>query len=448
MNPQSSSSPLTSSSKSFPWPFIFMAFVIGTIFGWFSHVTFLTDSKPAASDIKKVSLSKGEKTVRKQVQAKSRAMSKSSKTEEAKVSPSESNPETTPSSPKAFSKNLPQTAKEVIDRLLYEIENTDSPEIDLSRVMGRLQQLRDFGEDGSQAIQEFLRSQQDIAIGQNNLFGGRQTQYPTLRAALLDTLYFMNDPISTATSLEILQTSASGYEALLATKNLEKQVPGKYRSEALKAVSEILTTISNDPASKNQGQQVFLNNQMLELVGYYQAKELIPQVEELIKKQPGMMLSSWLNALAQFPIEDQVKSFQKLLGDEKTIKTVLQNGGQYYLGRMDFQDNNARQLVRDVFSKNLNENQKSQLLQQISSSGYGVGFYQVMKTGSSPVPQVPSKSRIEGSLRLLDDLAPQVNTPDLQKKLEGTRKQLQQQLQNIGQQSLQNTGSFTNTVGR
>ena len=125
-----------------------------------------------------------------------------------------------------------KTAKDIIDQILSEIESSGSEKADGQKIWKRLQKLRKFGEEGSQAILEFLRTNKDISSGPNGwgnflhegLSAERYVQFHSLREGLLEVLYEMKSPTAQTASLEALQTTSSAKEVLLAIRNLEKVI--------------------------------------------------------------------------------------------------------------------------------------------------------------------------------------------------------------------------------
>jgi len=325
-------------------------------------------------------------------------------------------------------KKPPQTARAVIDRLLAELEGTDAFQID-SRIAGRLQQLRDFGEEGSKAVQKFLRTQQDIVLEGAALSNGRLTRYPSVRAALLDMLYDMNDPIAPAASLEVLRDTSSGLEVALAARNLEKFSPGARRSDALRAVSEILANAAASSKDQNPPHFSGLDSQVLEIIAYYQARELVPQVEELVKNRPDW-LHLWMKSLLQFPAEDQADFLEKIRRDDKLRGALADEGA--ILGQFDLQNDKVRQHVRGIAVKNMTSQQLEQLVAWIGHPSYREQPGCFMKDGEADVARAAmniEKGKIESSLRMLNELAPSL-PPALRQRLEETRKQLREQLKN------------------
>ncbi len=326
----------------------------------------------------------------------------------------------------------PRTAKEVFDRILEEFESLDGEKLGFI-LPGRLQQLKDFGEEGSAAIQEFLRTQQDIALDPNTAWirlDGRIGGIDSFRAALLETLYDMDDPTSRTANIEVLNSTSSGFEVLLTAGNLEKFSPGAYRSEALSAASEILARLlkRNNP---NEQDQVNAQGDALvtEIVDYYQARELIPQVDEFIKKYP-ILLDQRLRSIFQFPVEEQVDTIERFLKDPKLKESIIQN--HWYLHRWDFQNDRARSLITDNFNT-LGEQQKADFIKNLGSHAYvgGGATRDRMKPRNSNDTWVSPKNTIEGKLKLLDGLEPQLNSPEQKTHFEKARKSLLRDLKQI-----------------
>lgn len=327
---------------------------------------------------------------------------------------------------------LPQTAKEVIDRILSEIENGDPKDLNLRKISGYLQLLRDFGEDGSRAIQDFFRTRHDVLLEEDSILIPRLGSYPSVRTALLGILYDMKDPTATAASLEILKNTSVPFEMLLAARNLEKFSPGAYRGETLKALSEIFPKLA-DPQNQTNPSNFWI----FELIGYYKATDMIPQAEELVRKNPGQWTHFWMQALLQMPEEDRLASLQRLIANEGTRK-VLTND-VYALSQMDFQSQKSRQWVGEVY-RDLTPMQKENFVSYLSHMG---GYFnQYMQFDRNP-PTLFSKSRIENSLRLLSELAASAgDNPNVKNRIETARKELLNNLKFLSEGELKLNQSF------
>ena len=322
-----------------------------------------------------------------------------------------------------------KTAKDIIDQILSEIESSGSEKADGQKIWKRLQKLRKFGEEGSQAILEFLRTNKDISSGPNGwgnflhegLSAERYVQFHSLREGLLEVLYEMKSPTAQTASLEALQTTSSAKEVLLAIRNLEKVSTGTYRAEALQAMSAVLTELSKEPDDRYGWQDC----QIIGIVGYYQARELIPLVEDLVKKQPRS-LSNWLQCLDQLPAEDQIGTLERLSADEKIRETIVAD--DYYLVRLDYRNDRLRQMTGEFF-KEMPANQKINLIQRVGESGtmnFGGGF--TIEFAQSTIPAYHKKDGIEASLKLLSEIEPTLDSDILKAYLEVSRLKLQEAL--------------------
>ncbi len=325
-------------------------------------------------------------------------------------------------------KGVPQTAGEVMERLLSEIENSSDQKINRTRVLARLQELQDFGEEGSKVILAFLKTNEDIVLNEYfiQVHRGGDIQTNTLRVALLDTLYGMNDPTAQAANLKVLETTPFGYEALIAARNLEKNFPGVYRTEALNAVSEILAKAANFNGQRGQ-LETSKNSQILEIVGYYQAREMIPQIEDLVKKQPEL-LDSWMQCLSQFPSEDQSSVYIRLFGQEEVRKEVIAKKGTFFLYRFDYGNDRLRRLAYDIFTGNLSSVQKLYFISNLVGVWENTGP-QFFAMGPEQPRQLPghsnkTKADADGLFKFLDEIEPTLDTPELKTNLENARKKL------------------------
>ncbi|MDD2708240.1 MAG: hypothetical protein PHV34_09545 [Verrucomicrobiae bacterium] len=323
-------------------------------------------------------------------------------------------------------KGVPRSAREVLEKMLAELEAMDPARVDVMVVAGRLQQLKDFGEEGSQAAAEFLRTQQDISFNMGMMPRGRGLPpIPSLRAGLIDLLGEMNDPVAQAASLEVVRGTASGFELMLAARNLERREPGSHREEILKAMQEIINSPQfKDPKSGSASD--WMSRNVVELAGYYQSKEALPRLEEMISGQPRMMASAAM-ALAQYPAADQAASLQRIVQDGKAAKQLA--GQPWLLARFDLRDAGVRQTVQTLFSRDMNEQQREQVLSMLGNQrnrGVMMGGG-LMRTGESSSGNSSNRARIEGALRFLDEISPSLDSQKLRQQLENVRGNLQKQ---------------------
>ena len=406
---------------------LLMTFLLGLGVGWFWWGMPLDEAKKslkeasAASDRK--SITKEKRVLKDFANSKPKDRGQIKKENSSKASAAvaleqENKPQETP-----------RAAKDLLHHILSELENSKEEKVDVSKFWGRLQQLKDFGEEGSQAILEFFQTNEDISLGPNSNWasmGGRNLHLTSLRTSLLEVLCDMKDPIAQTASLEVLQTTSSPQEILLAARNLEKFSPGTYRAEALLALQETLANLSEkfNPRTAWQDFQVF------EIAGYYQAREFIPQMEDFIKKQPEA-LGNGLNAVLKFPLEDQVSVLERLAADGNLRKQIAANS--FFLVQLDYGNDRLRQITGELF-KEMDPKQKTSLIQLLGNSAhttYSMGFNimeSVRPANFFSRPTYQKKSGIEASLKLFDELEPSADTPALKVYLDEARQKFQEAL--------------------
>src|SRR2546423_341382 len=118
---------------------------------------------------------------------------------------------------------------------LWEISSSRDPitKEQAEKFKKNLEELVRRGAAAVPAIREFLDKNLDSYF--NELSGGDQLSYASLRAALFDALKQIGGPEAQAAMLATLQTTALPVELLELAKDLEMQAPGQYREQILKA---------------------------------------------------------------------------------------------------------------------------------------------------------------------------------------------------------------------
>ncbi len=291
-------------------------------------------------------------------------------------------------------KTLP-AAQEVIDRLLAEVENSDPKKPISPLIKGYLQQLKDYGDEGSKAIRAFLRKHEDIDLRSN-----KNENFGTLRTALIANLYWMDNASSREANREVLATTPSPAEIFLAAKNLEKFAPGNYRQEVLAAISATIKNLSTLEAGKQpitdiqafsmadiralEDRVSYRNKEnapMLELIGYYQAKEMMPEIEAWIPEYIHIQLKeksfdfefpyltdNWISVLRYFPGEDQAASLQRLANDEKVSICLWGSGA---LTQLDLQNASVQQVFMEAFSNRMSAWHQMEFVRHLGEGYYG-----------------------------------------------------------------------------
>ena len=118
-----------------------------------------------------------------------------------------------------------------------------------------LTQLAGEGSRAIPAIREFLESNRDYSY--NDIQGGDQVNYRTLRLGLLDTLQQIGGPEAFAVSAATLQTTPEPLEIALLSAYLEQQAPGQYRALELTAAKDLLAQATSGHESYGDMSPVF-----------------------------------------------------------------------------------------------------------------------------------------------------------------------------------------------
>jgi hypothetical protein len=313
------------------------------------------------------------------------------------------------------------SAKSVFKQLVEDVERDPTVKPNLAKIRGRFQLLHEFGEDGSKEIYAFLRGQEDIVLVSGFGFSdGRLSQFPSLRTALIDALYDYHDPTAREANLDVLKKTSSGLEVLLASRNLERYWPGQYRPEALKAVSEVLTQASK---SEKPDPAPWMTAQMFEVVGYYQGEELIPQIEEAVRKDRSLA-NSWVMTMTQFSTENQIGSLQRMFANDVSRSQLIENSQLLAHYRLD--DPRVRREVVQIYKK-LSSAQKEFFLQQLRRTATIEACPNMMnleQKASFSISQ--KKNRLQACLAMLKEVEPSSSAQ--KKRLESIRKEFEQQM--------------------
>lgn len=326
-------------------------------------------------------------------------------------------------------KGAPRTAVEVLERLLTEIEQTDPKRLGSLPIQGRLQQLRDFGEEGSQAIAEYIHTGNDLEIASSSTFSNtRLVTFTSIRIALLEALYEQRDPAAMAANAGVLKSSIVPLEVLLSARNLEKARPGVFRAEIVKATLDLMA-IAYDPKDPKSPDRVNWRNSLAsEVAAHFQVKELLSPLEARLLAQP-YMTQSYIGILSTFPSSDQASALQRIMTQEKVRKALATD--VYALSPLDYTNPQIRQLTLTIFVTEMSPAQKDQFVQsmgQIITVNSGSNLFRPEE--GAPSRNASSRKKFEGLLQLIDDLITRGDSPALLQKLTTARKLVQQNWQN------------------
>ena len=124
-----------------------------------------------------------------------------------------------------------------------------------AEINGLLTQLAGEGPRAIPAIREFLESNRDYSY--DNIQGGDQVNYKTLRLGMLDTLQQIGGPEASAVSAATLQTTPDPLEIALLSRYLEQQAPAQYRTIELTAAKDLLAQAASGHESYGDMSPVF-----------------------------------------------------------------------------------------------------------------------------------------------------------------------------------------------
>ena len=353
------------------------------------------------------------------------------------------------------SKEMSQKAKIAMENLLavarLKVDQLDSKtEKELeTKILEAIKQLLDLGKESHPVIHEFLKAHEDIRLDADMIGSFFITQ--SLRLILLEEFCERFDSTNPAIGLEVVENTSSALELAVVARNLEKYSPTTYRSKILQSTSKILAGVSNE---YNALENIILTAETVEqvtenyndlhdklydhhsddntgslfvIVAYYQAHEMFPLVEDLLKKDPKKT-ELWLEALSYFPGEDQANMLQRLLSDKNLRNNIADMGSS--MPFLDYQNNRQRQIVTELFTKKMSSRQKAQLIEHLQDcaplpTGYPfqLDFFMPKSFDVSG-----EKNCVEGVLKLFNELEPQLN-PRLRWRLEETRSHLQKYLE-------------------
>jgi hypothetical protein len=149
-------------------------------------------------------------------------------------------PPTQPQPPQPTAIAAPRTPQDLVKELA-DICSSPGPitKEQAEKFKQNLEELVRRGAASVPAIREMLAKNVDYDFAED-VEGGDQLVYSSLRAALIDTLKQIGGPEAQSAMVATLQTSALPAELLEVAKNLDLDAPGAYRAEILKAARDSL----------------------------------------------------------------------------------------------------------------------------------------------------------------------------------------------------------------
>ena len=182
-----------------------------------------------------------------------------------------------------------------------------SPE-EVKEINRLIQELKQLGQEGIMAIQEFLESGQDVSFAE---FTGRTPpEYSSLRTALIDALIEMSGPDGVDFFARMLQGTTNPEEIALLAKGLEQSAPGVYRAEIMNVVRTML-----DAALKGTPGQFQGFGHLFGVIQEYGDASTAVELENLYRKSPSARGESALMALSKLPEGNGVPTLVNLVNE-------------------------------------------------------------------------------------------------------------------------------------
>jgi hypothetical protein len=214
-----------------------------------------------------------------------------------------------------------------------------------------ISELRAAGPRGLRAVAEFLQSGRDVPLrDEYALVGNRVVAPSTLRVALLDALAGWEG--SAAVLLEFLRSRASGWEIVLAIRNLELEFPSAYRAESIAALKSALAQPAEATFGTGGESHVFAT------VARLAASELLPQAEHLAVATSNV--PRYVEMLSQFPAETRVPALASVFSRPEPAAEI--EAAPQTVNQWSFAEPQTRAFIRGVFRSGLVLEQRVALL--------------------------------------------------------------------------------------
>jgi hypothetical protein len=172
-----------------------------------------------------------------------------------------------------------------------------------------LRQLVEYGPAAVPAIQEFLATKLDVALGDD---GRQMLGYSSVRASMFDALAQIAGPEAVAALSGTLQTTAAPMEIALLAQDLDKLEPQQHQEEALNAARQALGAAGSHKLETADVAPLF------EVLQKYGGAGVVPELE----KATGQWNYYGTIALAQLSDGAGIPSLVQIAQDPKAESTT------------------------------------------------------------------------------------------------------------------------------
>jgi hypothetical protein len=171
-----------------------------------------------------------------------------------------------------------------------------------------IQELKQQGQEGIMAIQEFLESGQDVSLAE--FTGKTPPEYASLRLALIDALVQMGGSDVAPFMAGMLQNTMNLEEIALLAKGLEQSAPGAYRAEIMK----VARTMLDQALQTTSGQYPGLGH-LFGMIQEYGDASLAVDLENMYRESPSTFTELALMALSKLPEGNGVPTLLKIVNE-------------------------------------------------------------------------------------------------------------------------------------
>jgi hypothetical protein len=254
-------------------------------------------------------------------------------------------------------------------------------------------------------------------------FGRR---FPSLRAALIDSLEGVDSPVALQANLEVLQNSPFLHETVMAASNLQDVWPGEYNEQAVQNVGTLLsdmnTKLANDPESLDEWQTRRGYYSAVRYITDAGATELLPTIEE------GIAITDegaghYVMQIGQMDVATQKQVLNRMLGDPQLREQVLDS--PWGMGMMNLSDADLRNTTVSLAINEMTPEQQGQLIRGLDNAGRAGRWH----GGGDQSPEERAQ-RISGAQQTLEQLSPHL-TADLQENAQDALRKLNRRMNNI-----------------
>lgn len=138
-----------------------------------------------------------------------------------------------------------------------------------------IDQLRQQGPAGLQAVRDYLRAGQDVSLGGGYMVkNGKVTMSPSLRHAMLNALGDWPGNESLQITREVMGSTTRLSDVGILIQQLESKSPGTFKAEAI----EIIQKLASMPQQQGDAANI-----VIEALRHFKAPELIPVAEQLVQ---------------------------------------------------------------------------------------------------------------------------------------------------------------------